>query len=158
MIFTQKIFVFFFYFLYVNCNVKFHITYVQLNKFWGYVAICVQLYCRWFAFLRLVVAVLHYMFRPTWPSSGAYDVLLLYSWRNLLRCFCCLFLHMVTLCTFSSVGWVKYDVLLFIIPMLLYYSVIVYMFLLSEADSFRNIKKWNIIHTWRWPCRPKHVV
>jgi hypothetical protein len=26
--------------------------------------------------LRLVVAVLHYMFRPTWPSSGVYDVLL----------------------------------------------------------------------------------
>jgi hypothetical protein len=27
----------------------------------------------------------------------------------------------------------------------------------SEADSFRN-KKWNITHTWRWPCSPKHVV
>jgi hypothetical protein len=24
--------------------------------------------------LRLVVAVLHYMFWPTWPSSGVYDV------------------------------------------------------------------------------------
>jgi hypothetical protein len=24
--------------------------------------------------LRLVVAVLHYMFRPTWPSSGVYDI------------------------------------------------------------------------------------
>jgi hypothetical protein len=24
--------------------------------------------------LSLVVAVLHYMFRPTWPSSGVYDV------------------------------------------------------------------------------------
>jgi hypothetical protein len=36
--------------------------------------------------LRLVVAVLHYMFRPTWPSSGVYDVSFLYSWRNLLRC------------------------------------------------------------------------
>jgi hypothetical protein len=24
--------------------------------------------------LRLVVDVLHYMFRPTWPSSGVYDV------------------------------------------------------------------------------------
>jgi hypothetical protein len=52
---------------------------------------------------RLVVAVLHYMFRPTWPSSGVYDVSLLYSWRNLLRCFCCHFLHVVILCTFSFV-------------------------------------------------------
>jgi hypothetical protein len=33
--------------------------------------------CRWFTVLRLVVAVLHYMFRPTWPSSSLYDVLLL---------------------------------------------------------------------------------
>jgi hypothetical protein len=39
-------------------------------KFWGYVAVCMQLYCRWFTVLRLVVAVLHYMFRPTWPSSS----------------------------------------------------------------------------------------
>jgi hypothetical protein len=53
------------------------------DMFWGYVAVCVQLYCRWFAVLRLVVAVLHYMFRPTWPSSSVYDVLLLYSWRKL---------------------------------------------------------------------------
>jgi hypothetical protein len=148
--------------------------------------------------LRLVVAVLHHMFRCTWPSSGVYDVSLLYSWRNPFRCFCCLFLHVVILCTFSfvffccvfvsflilvrvfaflpflvvcriclhghlqvcdvsllyswrnllrcfrclflhvvilctfsSVGWVKYDVLLFIIFMLLFYSVIVYMFLLT---------------------------
>jgi hypothetical protein len=28
--------------------------------------------------LRLVVAVLHYMFRPTWPSSGEYYVSLFY--------------------------------------------------------------------------------
>jgi hypothetical protein len=71
--------------------------------FLGYVAVCVQLYCRWLAVLRLVVAVLHYMFRPTWPSSIVYDVLLLYSWKNLLRCFCCPFLHVVTLCTFPFV-------------------------------------------------------
>jgi hypothetical protein len=42
----------------------------------------VQLYCRCFTALHLVVAVLYYMFRPTWPSSGVYDVSLLYSWRN----------------------------------------------------------------------------
>jgi hypothetical protein len=62
--------------------------------------------------LRLVVAVLHYMFRPTWPSSSVYDILF-YIAEGI--CFCCLFLHVVTLCTFSSVGWVKYEVLLFII-------------------------------------------
>jgi hypothetical protein len=39
-----------------------------------------QVYCR--LVLRLVVAVLHYMFRPTWPSSGVYDVSLLHSFRN----------------------------------------------------------------------------
>jgi hypothetical protein len=38
--------------------------------FAGYVAVCVQLYCRCFTVLHLVVAVLHCMFRPTWPSSG----------------------------------------------------------------------------------------
>jgi uncharacterized membrane protein len=45
--------------------------------------------------------------------------------------FLALSLHMVILCKFSSVGWVKYDVLLFIILMLLFYSVIVHMFLLT---------------------------
>jgi hypothetical protein len=73
------------------------------NKFRDYVAVCVQLYCKWLTVLRLVVAVLHYMFRPTWPSSGVYDVVLLYSWRNLLSCFCCPFLNVVTLYTFSCV-------------------------------------------------------
>jgi hypothetical protein len=26
----------------------------------------------------------------------------------------------------------------------------------SEAESFKHTK--NIPHTWRWPCRPKHVM
>jgi hypothetical protein len=38
--------------------------------FAGYVAVCVQLYCICFTVLHLVVTVLHYMFRPTWPSSN----------------------------------------------------------------------------------------
>jgi hypothetical protein len=42
--------------------------------FAGYVAVFVQLYCRRFTVLHLVVAVLHYMFRPTWPFSSVYDV------------------------------------------------------------------------------------
>jgi hypothetical protein len=42
--------------------------------FAGYVTVCVQLYCRWFTVLRLVVAVLHYMFRPTWSSSGVENI------------------------------------------------------------------------------------
>jgi hypothetical protein len=29
-------------------------------------------------------------------------------------------------------------------------------FMCACADSFRT-KKQNILHTWRWPCRPKHV-
>jgi hypothetical protein len=49
--------------------------------FAGYVSICVQLYC------MLVSTVFHYMFRPTWPSSGVYDSLFSYGWRILLRCF-----------------------------------------------------------------------
>jgi hypothetical protein len=40
--------------------------------FAGYVAVCVQLYCRCFTVLHLVVAVLHYMFRPTWPGFAGY--------------------------------------------------------------------------------------
>jgi hypothetical protein len=30
----------------------------------------------------------------------------------------------------------------------------------SEAESFKHMKIniWRILHTWRWPCRPKHVV
>jgi hypothetical protein len=69
----------------------------------------VQLYCRCFTVLHLVVTVLHYMFRPTWPSSGVYDVLLLYSWRNVLRCFCCLSLYVVILYTFPFV-FLKYSI------------------------------------------------
>jgi hypothetical protein len=38
--------------------------------FAGYVAVCVQLYCRCFTVLHLVGAVFQYIFRPTWPSSG----------------------------------------------------------------------------------------
>jgi hypothetical protein len=34
--------------------------------------------------LRLVVAVPHYMFRPTWPFSSVYDVPLLYSYNRLI--------------------------------------------------------------------------
>jgi hypothetical protein len=100
--------------------------------FWGYVAVCVQLYCRWFTVSRLVFPVLHYMFRSTWPSSGVYDVLFLYSWRNLLRCFWCLLLHVIILYTFPSVGWVKYDVFiyLFIYATLLFcYSIYVFTYL-----------------------------
>jgi hypothetical protein len=77
-----------------------HLTSNKPISFWGYVAVCVQLYYRCFTVLHLVVAVLHYMFLSTWPSSGVYDVLLLYSWRNLLRCFCWIFFHVVILCTF----------------------------------------------------------
>jgi hypothetical protein len=43
---------------------------VMFNRFWGYVAVCVQLYCRRFTVSHLVVAVLYYMFRPTWSSSS----------------------------------------------------------------------------------------
>jgi hypothetical protein len=47
-------------------------TFSQSNTmgFAGYVAVCVQLYCRCFLVLHLAVTVLHYMFRHTWPSSS----------------------------------------------------------------------------------------
>jgi hypothetical protein len=131
------------------------------NMFWGYVAVCVQLYCRWFTVLCLIVAVLHYMFLPTWPSSSVYDVLLLYSWRNLLHCFCCPFLHMVTLCTFSSVGWVKYDVLLFIITyptfyaiFLFCYNIYIFTYLCISAVFFVNF----LILVCVFACLPFLVV
>jgi hypothetical protein len=51
--------------------------------FAGYVAVCVQLYCRCFAVLYLVVAVLHYMFRPCRPQHNLQNPLkLLYDWRS----------------------------------------------------------------------------
>jgi ABC-type multidrug transport system fused ATPase/permease subunit len=119
---------------------------VLFNKFWGYVAVCVQLYCRWFAVLRLVVAVLHYMFRPTWPSSGVYDVLLLYSWRNLLRCFCFSFLHVVTLCTFSFVFllcfFVSFVILVFVFAFLPFLVVCRF----CAADTHTRIRKLTKEH------------
>jgi hypothetical protein len=70
--------VFFFYLLELQLSPPFYfLTFLILaNRFWGYVAVCVQLYCRCFTVLHLVFADLHYIFRPTWPSSGVYDVLL----------------------------------------------------------------------------------
>jgi hypothetical protein len=47
--------------------------YILFHKFWGYVAVCVQLYCRCFTVLHLVITVFHYTFRPTWPSSSVYS-------------------------------------------------------------------------------------
>jgi hypothetical protein len=77
---TQRLFILlqFVWMEYCSCQNRTEHHCLNLNcvyiSFWGYVAICVWLYCKWFTVLRLVVAVLHYMFRPTWPSSGVYDV------------------------------------------------------------------------------------
>jgi hypothetical protein len=71
-------------------------------RFWGYFAVCVQLYCKCFTVLHLVVAILHYMFRPTWPSSS---VLMFYFHIAEEICFAvfCLFFHVVILCAFPFV-------------------------------------------------------
>jgi hypothetical protein len=60
---------------------------LSLNRFWGYVSVCVQLYCRCFTVLHLVVAVLHYMLRPTWPSSSLYDLFIYFYYQSELSTF-----------------------------------------------------------------------
>jgi hypothetical protein len=76
--------------------------------FAGYIVICVQLYCMLVSnVLHLVVTVLHYMFRSTWPSSGVYDFFTFIFLKESASLVFCLFLHVVTLCTFPSMGWVK---------------------------------------------------
>jgi hypothetical protein len=73
----------------------------------GYVSACVLLYC------MLISTVLHYMFRPTWPSSRV-----------------CRILHIFK----DSAS------------------------LLFFAAFFKSSHSaWRMLHTWRWPCRPKHV-
>jgi hypothetical protein len=95
------------------------------------------------------------MFRPTWPSSGVYDVSLVYSWRNLLRCFCCLCCtwlyyavsHLCFFVVFSLVSW-------FLCACLLLAFLCCLSGLTtcnkgnksSEEDSFRNIKVKHHTH------------
>jgi hypothetical protein len=28
----------------------------------------------------------------------------------------------------------------------------------SRILKYMKLNRWRILHTWRWPCRPKHVV
>jgi hypothetical protein len=51
--------------------------------------------------LRLVVTVLHYMFRPTWPSSGAYDVFSFVFLKESASLLLLPLLRVVIPCTFS---------------------------------------------------------
>jgi hypothetical protein len=77
--------------------------------FAGYVAVCVQLYCRCFLVLHLVVTVYTTCFGLHGHLQVCRIFLLSYSWRNLLRwVFFCLFLHVVTLCTFPVVFFVLF--------------------------------------------------
>jgi hypothetical protein len=65
----------------------------------------------------IIFTVFHYMFRPTWPSSGVLDFLYIYF--HMLKGFCfatflvrCLFFFFAwshSAC-FPFVGWVKYEV------------------------------------------------
>jgi hypothetical protein len=74
------------------------------------------------SFIVLVFTVFHYMFRPTWPSSCVG-----YIYFHMPEGFCfaafffCLLFHVVTLCTCPSMVWVKYEVLLFMLFLVLLY-------------------------------------
>jgi hypothetical protein len=127
--------------------------------------------------LRFVVDV-----HTTWPSSGVYDISLFYSWRNLLRCFCCLCCMLLYYAVSNLWGGlnVMYYYLLYLCTLLFCYSIYVFyllVFVCCVSVNFHILvcvfgflafpcclsglcwyKKWNIIHTWKWPCRPKHVV
>jgi hypothetical protein len=72
-----------------SCSIFYHILAscctVLFNGFWGYVSVCMQLYCRCFPVLHLVLDILytvytprvssvsslycHYMFRPSWAIT-----------------------------------------------------------------------------------------
>jgi hypothetical protein len=70
--------------------------------FAGYVSVCVQLYYVGFHCLSLHVSAYMAIFR----CVGHFFVCLKDSAALL---FYCLFSHVVTLCMFPSVGWVKYE-------------------------------------------------
>jgi hypothetical protein len=78
--------------------------------FVGYVAVCVQLYCRCFTVSHLVsLFTLHVSaYMAIFKCVGCY-----YSHVLEGTCFAGFFciLHVVTLFTFPSLGWVKYEVL-----------------------------------------------
>jgi hypothetical protein len=88
-------------------------------RFAGYVSICVQLYCVSCHCLTLHVSACTAILR----RAG-------YFYFHIPEGICfaglfCLSLQVVILCTFASVGWVKYEVL-FIIIYLCYFCTVLY--------------------------------
>jgi hypothetical protein len=99
-----------------------------------YFSILLHCIIQWVCF-RLRAALLcwfslfHYMFRPTWPSSSVYGILFSYVSRFCFAAFFAFF-HVVTLCMFPSVGWVKYEVLLFAVYAIFGTVICVFFYLL----------------------------
>jgi hypothetical protein len=90
--------------------------------FAGYVTVCVQLYCVSCPCLTLHVSAYMAIFK----CVGYFIFICLKDSASLL-CFR-LFFHVVTLCMFPSMRWVKYEVLLFIITYAIF--VVLYIFFL----------------------------
>jgi hypothetical protein len=105
--------------------------------FSDYVALCVQLYCRCFTVLHLVVTVYTTCFGLHGHLHVCRVFFLLYPWRNLLRWFC---LHVVTLCTFhlwSGLNMRYYYLLLLCYIFLYCYSI--YIFYLCFSVLFSSL-------------------
>jgi hypothetical protein len=121
----------------------------------GYVTVCVQLYCVVFHCLSLHVSAYMAIFKCV-------GYLFSYAWRILLRCF---FprghtLHVFRLCFVP----VLFSFVIFVVSLRVCLVCLIFLcclfvcpVLCTEAESFEHMKI-NILHTWRWPCRPKHVV
>jgi hypothetical protein len=100
------------------------------NRLRGYVAVCVQLYCGCFTVLHLVVAVLHYMFLPTWPSSGVYYVPEVICFAVFVA-FSCTWLYSARFHLWGGLNMMYYYLLLLMLLFLFCYSI--YIFLLTCA-------------------------
>jgi hypothetical protein len=83
-------------------------------SFADYVAVSVQLYCVGCHCLTLHVSAYMAILK------GAVYIFFYFHMPEVI-CFAgfCLFSHVVTLCTFPSVGWVKYEVLILLITIII---------------------------------------
>jgi hypothetical protein len=106
--------------------------------------------------LRLVVAVLHYMFRPTWPSSRAwcFTFVFLKEFASLLLL---PLLHVVILCSFSFVFCVFVSFLILVCVLLSRLSFLSVAFVQQNLLAFPPITytHFSFPHSIYMP-RPRH--
>jgi hypothetical protein len=111
------------------------------NKVCGKVAVCVQLYCRWSCVLLLMftlhVSAYMAIFRCVWYFT-------FYSWRNPLRCFCCMWLYYAVsnLCLFVVFPLI----FIFLCACLVFLPFLSYNFLLCGRNVWSPHTRWTPLH------------